>query len=105
MSLIETSIEAFVRDLKKNPRLAYRKFKNRLFFETRASCDEITQNFGLLFFLLPLAQWLALPNNTLEEMQSILAVMISKGSSTNLMLLQLQSLLNCMRSALLIEKL
>ena len=64
MSLIETSIEAFVPDLKKNPRLAYRKFKNRLFFETRASCDEITQNFGLLFFLLPLAQWLALPNNT-----------------------------------------
>ncbi len=49
MSLIETSIEAFVPDLKKHP---------------RASCDEITQNFGLLFFLLPIAQSLALPNNT-----------------------------------------
>ena len=49
MSLIETSIEAFVPDLKKHPRASY---------------DEITQNFGLLFFLLPIAQSLALPNNT-----------------------------------------
>ena len=64
MSSIETSTEAFVPDLKKNPRLAYRKFKNRVLFETRTSCNEITENYGLLFFLLPLTQWLALPGNS-----------------------------------------
>eukprot|EP01035_Chromulina_nebulosa_P029014 gene29014-38388_t len=43
MSSIATSIESFVPDLKKNPRLAYRKFKNRVLRETRASCNEITE--------------------------------------------------------------
>ena len=61
MSSIATSIESFVPDLKKNPRLAYRKFRNRVLLETKASCNEITENYGLLFFLLPLAEWLALP--------------------------------------------
>ncbi len=56
--------ESFVPDLKKNPRLAYRKFRNRVFFETRSSCNEITENYGLLYFLLPLADWLALPGNS-----------------------------------------
>ena len=64
MSSIATSIESFVPDLKKNPRLAYRKFKNRVLLETRTSCNEITENYGLLFFLLPLADWLALPGNS-----------------------------------------
>ena len=64
MSSIATSIEAFVPDLKKNPRLAYRKFRNRVLLETKASCNEITENYGLLFFLLPLAEWLALPGNS-----------------------------------------
>lgn len=63
-SIIATSIESFVPDLKKSPRLAYRKFKNRVLFETRNSCHEITENYGLLFFLLPLADWLALPGNS-----------------------------------------
>eukprot|EP01035_Chromulina_nebulosa_P031408 gene31408-41875_t len=44
MSSIATSIESFVPDLKKNPRLAYRKFKNRVFLETRTSCNEITSS-------------------------------------------------------------
>ena len=64
MSSIATSIESFVLDLKKNPRLAYRKFRNRVLLETKASCNEITENYGLLFFLLPLAEWLALPGNS-----------------------------------------
>ena len=64
MSSIATSVESFVPDLKKNPRLAYRKFRNRVFFETRSSCNEITENYGLLYFLLPLADWLALPGNS-----------------------------------------
>ena len=64
MSSIATSIESFVPDLKKNPRLAYRKFRNRVLLETKASCNEITENYGLLFFLLPLAEWLALPGNS-----------------------------------------
>ena len=64
MSSIATSIESFVPDLKKNPRLAYRKFRNRVLLETRASCHEITENYGLLYFLLPLADWLALPGNS-----------------------------------------
>ena len=64
MSSIATSIESFVPDLKKNPRLAYRKFRNRVLLETKASCNEITENYGLLFFLLPLADWLALPGNS-----------------------------------------
>ena len=64
MSSIATSIESFVPDLKKNPRLAYRKFRNRVLFETRTSCNEITENYGLHYFLLPLADWLALPGNS-----------------------------------------
>eukprot|EP01036_Dinobryon_divergens_P039866 gene39866-52619_t len=64
MSSIATSIESFVPDLKKTPRLAYRKFRNRVLLETKASCNEITENYGLLFFLLPLAEWLALPGNS-----------------------------------------
>ena len=64
MSSIATSIESFVPDLKKNPRLAYRKFRNRVLLETRTSCNEITENYGLLYFLLPLADWLALPGNS-----------------------------------------
>jgi hypothetical protein len=64
MSSIATSTESFVPDLKKNPRLAYRKFRNRVLLETKQSCNEITENYGLLFFLLPLAEWLALPGNS-----------------------------------------
>ena len=64
MSSIATSIESFVPDLKKNPRLAYRKFRNRVLLEIKQSCNEITENYGLLFFLLPLAEWLALPGNS-----------------------------------------
>ena len=42
MSSIATSVESFVPDLKKYPRLAYRKFRDRVFFETRSRSPRIT---------------------------------------------------------------
>ncbi len=59
--------EAFEPNLKKDPRLVYRKVRARMFYEASALCDDITQNHGLVFFLLSEAQWRGLPGNTTQD--------------------------------------
>jgi len=59
-----TSNEAFEPNLKKEPRLAYRKFRARVIYEVSALCTDITGDRGLIFFLIPLLMFRALPGNT-----------------------------------------
>ena len=61
------SNEAFEPNLKKDPRLVYRKVRARMLYEASALCNDITQNRGLVFFLLSEAQWRGLPGNTTQD--------------------------------------
>jgi len=58
------SNEAFEPTLKKDPRLNYLKIRDRIFFEASTLCNDITQNRGLIFFVISLAKFRALPGNT-----------------------------------------
>ena len=64
---VSTSNVAFEPNLKTNPRLMYRKFRARLIFELSNSCNDITENRGLIFFLFSPTQWYALPGNTYPD--------------------------------------
>ena len=64
---VSTSNEAFEPNLKKDPRLVYRKVRARMLYEASALCNDITQNRGLVFFLLSEAQWRGLPGNTTQD--------------------------------------
>jgi len=62
------SNEAFEPNLKKDLRLVYRKVRARMLYEASALCNDITQNRGLVFFLLLEAQWWrGLPGNTTQD--------------------------------------
>ena len=62
------SNEAFEPNLKKDPRLVYRKVRARMLYEAASAlCNDITQNRGLVFFLLAEAQWRGLPGNTTQD--------------------------------------
>ena len=62
------SNEAFEPNLKKDPRLVYRKVRARMLYEASALCNnDITQNRGLVFFLLSEAQWRGLSGNTTQD--------------------------------------
>ena len=62
-----TSNEAFEPNLKKDPRLVYRKFRARLIYKVSTLCNDITQNRGLIFFLFSLIMFRALPGNTTQD--------------------------------------
>jgi hypothetical protein len=64
---VTTSNEAFEPNLKKDPRLVYRKFRARLIYEVSTLCNDITQNRGLIFFLFSLITFRALPGNTTQD--------------------------------------
>jgi len=64
---VTTSNEAFEPNLKKDPRLVYRKFRARLIYEVSTLCNDITQNRGLIFFLFSLIMFRALPGNTTQD--------------------------------------
>jgi hypothetical protein len=65
---VMNSNEAFEPNLKKDPRLVYRKVCARMLYdEASALCNDITQNRGLVFFLLSEAQWRGLPGNTTQD--------------------------------------
>ena len=64
---VPNSNEAFEPNLKKDPRLVYRKVRARMLYEASALCNDITQNRGLVFFLLSEAQWRGLPGNTTQD--------------------------------------
>ena len=61
------SNEAFEPNLKKDPRLVWRKLRARILYEASTLCNDITQNRGLLFFVLSQAEWRALPGNTTQD--------------------------------------
>ena len=61
------SNEAFEPNLKKDPRLVWRKLRARILYEASTLCNDITQNRGLLFFVLSQAEWHALPGNTTQD--------------------------------------
>jgi hypothetical protein len=61
---VTTSNEAFEPNLKKDPRLVYRKFRASLIYEVSTLCNDITQNRGLIFFLFSLILFRAFPGNT-----------------------------------------
>ena len=64
---ITTSNEAFEPNLKKDPRLVYRKFRARLIYEVSTLCNDITQTRGLIFFLFSLIVFRALPGNITQD--------------------------------------
>ena len=61
------SNEAFEPNLKKDPRLVWRKLRARILYEASTLCNDITNNRGLLFFVLSQAEWRALPGNTTQD--------------------------------------
>ena len=61
------SNDAFEPTLKKDPRLVWRKIRARILYEASTLCNDITQNRGLMFFVLPLVKWRALPGNTTQD--------------------------------------
>jgi len=61
------SNDAFEPTLKKDPRLVWRKIRARILYEASTLCNDITQNRGLMFFVLPIAEWHALPGNTTQD--------------------------------------
>ena len=60
--------EAFEPNLKKDPRLVYRKFRAGVIYEVSTLlCSNITQNRGLIFFLFSLIMIRALPGYTTQD--------------------------------------
>ena len=45
----------------------WRKIRARILYEASTLCNDITQNRGLMFFVLPIAEWHALPGNTTQD--------------------------------------
>jgi len=66
-AIVTSSNEAFEPNLKKDPRLVYRKLRARLIYEVSTLCNDITHNRGLIFFLFSLIMFRALPGNTTQD--------------------------------------
>ena len=62
-----TSNDAFEPTLKKDPRLVWPKICARILYEASTLCNDITQNRGLMFFVLSLAEWRALLGNITQD--------------------------------------
>ena len=65
-----TSNDAFEPTVKKDPRLVWPKIHARILYEAHVAstlCNDITQNRGLMFFVLSLAEWRALLGNITQD--------------------------------------